>query len=77
MLVGIPPYYSDNLSVLYKKITRGKLKIPNYVSPHARNLVLGLLTKNPKDRLGYRNMSELKEHMRMMRLRVLLSAAVP
>jgi serine/threonine protein kinase len=32
MLVGIPPYYNDNIQVLYENITKGKLKIPGYLS---------------------------------------------
>jgi len=32
MLVGIPPYYNDDIKVLYKNISKGKLKIPKYLS---------------------------------------------
>lgn len=32
MLVGIPPYYNDNLSVLYQNIEKGKPKMPKYLS---------------------------------------------
>ena len=28
MLVGIPPFYNDNISVLYQNIQKGKLKVP-------------------------------------------------
>ena len=36
LLVGLPPYYDDDITVMYKKIAYGKLKIPRYVSLEAR-----------------------------------------
>jgi serine/threonine protein kinase len=50
MLVGIPPYYNDDIKVLYKNIEKGKLKIPKYLSKEARNLLTKLLHKDPKKR---------------------------
>jgi len=35
MLVGIPPYYNDNMKILYQNIEKGKLKIPKYLSNEA------------------------------------------
>lgn len=40
MLVGIPPYYNDNIQKLYENIQKGKLKIPKYLSKNAKNILL-------------------------------------
>ena len=40
MLVGIPPYYNDDISILYENIQKGKLKIPKYLSKNAKNVLL-------------------------------------
>ena len=50
MLVGIPPYYNDDINVLYQNISKGKLKIPKYLSKTSKNLLLKLLHKDPKRR---------------------------
>lgn len=50
MLVGIPPFYNDNINILYKNISQGKLKIPNYLSKTAKNILLKMLHKDPKKR---------------------------
>ena len=33
LLVGFPPYYTDNVKKLYDNIKNAKLKIPQYISP--------------------------------------------
>ena len=50
MLVGIPPFYNDNINILYKNISQGKLKIPNYLSKSAKNILMKMLHKEPKKR---------------------------
>ena len=50
MLVGIPPFYNDNINILYKNIAQGKLKIPNYLSASAKSILLRMLHKEPKKR---------------------------
>ena len=40
MLVGIPPYYNDNIKVLYSNIEKGKLKMPKYLSNEAKKFLL-------------------------------------
>lgn len=39
MLVGIPPYYNDNIKVLYQNIEKGKLKMPKYLSSEAKKFL--------------------------------------
>lgn len=50
MLVGIPPFYHDNMKVLYENIEKGKLKLPKYLSNDARKVLLRLLNRDPKKR---------------------------
>lgn len=50
MLVGIPPFYDDNMKILYENIEKGKLKLPKYLSNEAKKVVLRLLNKDPKKR---------------------------
>ena len=52
MLTGLPPFYNQNLHVMYEKIIRAKLVFPDYLSDNARSLLRGLLTRDPKKRLG-------------------------
>lgn len=46
MLVGIPPFYNDNIKVLYENIEKGKLKVPKYLSPKAKKLLPQLLHRD-------------------------------
>lgn len=50
MLVGIPPFYNDNIKVLYENIEKGKLKVPKYLSTQAKKLLPQLLHKDPRKR---------------------------
>mmetsp|Transcript_32968 Transcript_32968/g.40788 ORF Transcript_32968/g.40788 Transcript_32968/m.40788 type:complete len:242 (+) Transcript_32968:2255-2980(+) len=50
MLVGIPPFYNDNINILYKNISQGKLKIPNYLSKGSKNILTRMLNRDPKKR---------------------------
>lgn len=62
MLTGVPPYYSINREQLFYNIQKGKLHMPRFVSEPAKNLILKLLHRDPKKRLGYqRDSEELKE----------------
>ena len=50
MMVGIPPFYNDNMKILYENIEKGRLKLPKYLSSEAKKLLLKLLNKDPKKR---------------------------
>ncbi len=50
MLVGIPPFYNDNLKLLYQNIERGNLKLPKYLSSEAKKFLTKILHKDPKKR---------------------------
>ena len=42
MLVGIPPYYSNNKEILYQNIQQGTLQMPKMISPEARSLLIAV-----------------------------------
>jgi len=52
MLTGLPPYYSKNRDQLFKNIRTMELKYPSYVTPDAKELIQGMLDRNPDKRLG-------------------------
>jgi len=54
MLTGLPPFYSQNINIMYQKILNGELRYPSYVSAEAVSLLDGLLQRDPLKRLGTR-----------------------
>ena len=64
LIVGEPPYYDHNRDKLLKNIVSGPLKIPQTMGSDARDLILALLNRNPKKRLGAgpNDADELKNH---------------
>ena len=50
MLVGIPPFYNEDIKELYHNIQKGKLKIPKYISKQAQTVLYRILEQNPKKR---------------------------
>ena len=52
MLTGLPPFYSQNVNIMYQKILTGELRFPSYISLEAKSLLEGLLTRDPEKRLG-------------------------
>ena len=53
MLVGLPPFYSENINLMYELIQKADLRIPSFVSSRAKDLLKKLLVRNPADRLGH------------------------
>lgn len=52
MLTGLPPFYNQNLHVMYEKIIRARLTFPSHMSPEGKDLLTKLLDRNPATRLG-------------------------
>jgi len=63
MLTGLPPFYAQNVNVMYTKILSGELRFPSYISDNAKSLLEGLLTRDPEKRLGANGGKEVKEHV--------------
>jgi len=51
MLTGLPPFYSQDVQVMYQKIMTAKLTIPDNISTEAASLLKHLLERNPEKRL--------------------------
>jgi serine/threonine protein kinase len=63
MLTGMPPFYSRNRDRLFYKILKATLRIPKFFSPAAKDLMIGLLSRDPSARLGSEHdATELKTH---------------
>jgi len=62
MLTGLPPFYAQNVNVMYTKILSGELRFPAYISDSAKSLLEGLLTRDPEKRLGSNGGHEVKVH---------------
>ena len=62
MLVGEPPFFSDDIKVLYQNISSSKLSFPKSMSNQAKSLLVGLLERDPQKRLGYKGAQEIKSH---------------
>lgn len=52
MLTGLPPFYDDDVSAMYKKILQNPLKFPSFLEgTDAEDLLTKLLQKDPSKRL--------------------------
>ena len=47
-LCGVPPFEAEGHSETYKRILRVDLQFPSHVSADARDMISGLLVKDPK-----------------------------
>jgi len=52
MLVGSPPFTAENRKKTIEKILRGKLNLPPYLTPDARDLIRRFLKRQVSQRLG-------------------------
>ena len=62
MIVGTPPYFTPNPQEMFKNIRTAPLVIPEYVSSEARDLLEGLLKRDPRQRLGANGVADIKSH---------------
>ena len=61
MLVGIPPFYTENRMELFNKIKYSHPLFPKYLSVEGRNLIRKLLNKDPSKRLGVHGAREIMD----------------
>ncbi|CAD6891370.1 unnamed protein product [Tilletia controversa] len=52
MLTGLPPFYSEDVNVMYTRILQDPLRFGEEVKPDARDLLVQLLERDPRKRLG-------------------------
>eukprot|EP01006_Ploeotia_vitrea_P041700 TRINITY_DN66564_c12_g2_i1.p1 TRINITY_DN66564_c12_g2~~TRINITY_DN66564_c12_g2_i1.p1 ORF type:complete len:537 (+),score=332.58 TRINITY_DN66564_c12_g2_i1:161-1771(+) len=63
LTVGIPPFYSQNVNEMYNKIQHGVLRFPPFLSDSCKDLIVRLLNRDPKKRLGSnKDIDDIKEH---------------
>jgi len=60
MLTGLPPFYSQDVQEMYRKIMTDKLKFPNGMSEDSKSLLEGLLQRDISLRL--KDPSKIKDH---------------
>ena len=59
LLVGVPPFYTDNIKALYNSIQKAKLQIPSVISREGRDLLTKMLNRKPRERI---TISQMKTH---------------
>jgi serum/glucocorticoid-regulated kinase 2 len=63
LTVGIPPFYSQNVNEMYNKIQHGVLRFPPFLSDDCKAIIVALLNRDPRKRLGSANdVEDLKAH---------------
>ena len=64
MMVGIPPFYNQNIQLMYELIQHSDLRFPqrNPLSREAQDIITKLLERDPSRRLGTRGVEEVKSH---------------
>ncbi|KAI9101590.1 hypothetical protein K1719_023834 [Acacia pycnantha] len=66
LLVGIPPFNAEHPQMIFDNILNRNIpwpRVPEEMSPEARDLIDRLLTEDPNQRLGARGASEVKQHI--------------
>jgi p70 ribosomal S6 kinase len=65
MLTGAPPFTAENRKKTIEKILKGKLNLPPYLTPDARDIIRKLLKRQANQRLGYGPIDAIpiKSHM--------------
>ncbi|KAF9787801.1 Pkinase-domain-containing protein [Thelephora terrestris] len=62
MLTGLPPFYDENVNIMYQRILSDPLNFPPDISSEAKSVMTGLLQRDPKRRLGNHGGDEIKKH---------------
>jgi serum/glucocorticoid-regulated kinase 2 len=63
LVVGIPPFYSQNVNEMYNKIQHGQLRFPSFLSDDCKHLIVQFLNRDPSQRIGSKgDVEEIKAH---------------
>lgn len=70
MMTGLPPWYTEDRSKIFKRLLRDPLVFPSDVdfSPHLASFIASLLHRHPKKRLGVKGSDSVKRHSFFRRL---------
>lgn len=59
---GLPPFYDENVNVMYQRILSDPLQFPPDIPTDAKSIITGLLQRDPARRLGAAGSEEIKRH---------------
>lgn len=59
---GLPPFYDENVNVMYQRILTDPLLFPHDMPPDAKSVMVGLLQRDPTRRLGANGADDIKRH---------------
>jgi len=62
MLTGLPPFYHPDRDRLFANIKHATLEVPHYVARSARDLILAMMVREPKERLGSDSTYDIMKH---------------
>ena len=62
MISGTPPFFSNEIAVLFNKIKNCQLVLHHYFSENLKDLLKKLIEKDPNKRLGIHDKKEIKNH---------------
>jgi serum/glucocorticoid-regulated kinase 2 len=70
MMTGLPPWYTDDRSKIFKRLLRAPLTFPvnTQISPPLLSFIASLLERSPHRRLGVRGVANVKNHPFFRRL---------
>lgn len=71
LVTGLPPFYSKNTQKIYDSILHEPISFPSNLSSEIKDLMSGLLHKDPSQRLGFRDgVREILQHKWFRRISV-------
>lgn len=62
MVVGEPPFFNEDMDVLFQNIKNGKLRFPSNLSAELKSLISKLLDRDIHRRLGVQDIEDIKRH---------------
>ena len=64
LLTGLPPFYNENIELMYRQIMSAELTFPPHISPEGQDLLAGLLNRDPRQRLGSgpTGLADIRDH---------------
>ena len=64
LVYSAPPFYSKCVEDIYDSVVNDEVGFPPYpeTSPEFKHFLVGLLVKDPKERLGFRRLDDIFEH---------------